>query len=295
MGIFAGRNIAAGNYNVALGPFALRGYTSYIQTGELSFNVAIGLNALGVAQYSLNTIAIGPGVMEGAKNSIYNIALGQWAGFNMDGGQFNTLIGNGAGNLLTNGSRNVVIGGNNNFLYSNPSLIGSDSDNVFIGDSVGGERGGGNKNTIIGNFAAANVISGGRMRGERNIIIGYRAGSTDYYTSSSIVIGSNVAPVDSNGSGQLNIGNVIYGTGLYVGTDDNSVNTPATSSRVGFGVQSPTAILDLRASTTAEAVLRLRVGPAPTNPNDGDIWLESNTDTGLKIRINGVTKTINLV
>ena len=29
-------------------------------------------------------------------------------------------------------------------------------------------------------------------------------------------------------------------------------------------------------------------------PNDGDVWLESNTNTGLKIRINGVTKTINL-
>ena len=29
-------------------------------------------------------------------------------------------------------------------------------------------------------------------------------------------------------------------------------------------------------------------------PTDGDVWLESNTNTGLKIRINGVTKTINL-
>lgn len=29
-------------------------------------------------------------------------------------------------------------------------------------------------------------------------------------------------------------------------------------------------------------------------PTDGDVWLESNTNTGLKIRINGITKTINL-
>jgi hypothetical protein len=32
---------------------------------------------------------------------------------------------------------------------------------------------------------------------------------------------------------------------------------------------------------------------APTTPNDGDIWFESNTDTGLKIRV-GITKTITL-
>jgi hypothetical protein len=39
--------------------------------------------------------------------------------------------------------------------------------------------------------------------------------------------------------------------------------------------------------------MRLGVGVAPT-PNDGDVWLESNTNTGLKIRISGVTKTITL-
>ena len=40
--------------------------------------------------------------------------------------------------------------------------------------------------------------------------------------------------------------------------------------------------------------MRLEVGPAPSAPNDGDIWLESNTDTGLKIRIGGLTKTITI-
>jgi hypothetical protein len=48
------------------------------------------------------------------------------------------------------------------------------------------------------------------------------------------------------------------------------------------------------ASTTAAALMRLRLGVAPTAPNDGDIWLESNTTTGLKIRIAGVTRTITI-
>jgi hypothetical protein len=33
---------------------------------------------------------------------------------------------------------------------------------------------------------------------------------------------------------------------------------------------------------------------ANPTPSDGDIWLASNTDTGLKVRINGVTKTVGL-
>jgi hypothetical protein len=40
--------------------------------------------------------------------------------------------------------------------------------------------------------------------------------------------------------------------------------------------------------------MRLRVGSAPTTPNDGDIWWESNTTTGLKMRVNGVTRTITM-
>lgn len=41
------------------------------------------------------------------------------------------------------------------------------------------------------------------------------------------------------------------------------------------------------------SVLKLQITSNP-NPNDGDLWLEENSDTGLKIRINGVTKTISL-
>jgi hypothetical protein len=33
---------------------------------------------------------------------------------------------------------------------------------------------------------------------------------------------------------------------------------------------------------------------ANSSPQDGDLWREDNTNTGLKIRINGVTKTITV-
>jgi hypothetical protein len=40
--------------------------------------------------------------------------------------------------------------------------------------------------------------------------------------------------------------------------------------------------------------MNLPTSTAPTSPADGDIWREDNTNTGLKIRVNGVTKTVTL-
>ena len=51
----------------------------------------------------------------------------------------------------------------------------------------------------------------------------------------------------------------------------------------------PTATLDVAASTTAQASLRIRSGTAPTSPNDGDIWFDG---TDLKIRVSGATYTL---
>ncbi len=71
--------------------------------------------------------------------------------------------------------------------------------------------------------------------------------------------------------------------------------TITTTGKTGLGVAASTAAwAKLAASTTSVAQLNLATGSAPSAPNDGDIWLESNTNTGLKIRINGVTKTITL-
>jgi hypothetical protein len=41
-------------------------------------------------------------------------------------------------------------------------------------------------------------------------------------------------------------------------------------------------------------VLNFSVTAAPSSPRDGDMWRQDNTNTGLKIRIAGVTKTITV-
>jgi hypothetical protein len=94
-------------------------------------------------------------------------------------------------------------------------------------------------------------------------------------------------------------GIVRYAPGIFVSLSSNGTHRVMTSAfnstKLGIGVATPTAAVDFRASTTTSAIMRLRVGLPPTSPNDGDVWLESNTNTGLKIRINGVTKTISVL
>lgn len=71
---------------------------------------------------------------------------------------------------------------------------------------------------------------------------------------------------------------------------------PAASEKLYIGaITGSSAKVNFCPSTTAMAALRLDVGVAPTSPVDGDIWREDNTNTGLKIRVNGVTKTIVLI
>jgi hypothetical protein len=71
----------------------------------------------------------------------------------------------------------------------------------------------------------------------------------------------------------------------------DSVRFSSTGLFIGSAT-TPTAILDISASVTARASLRIRSGTAPTTPNDGDIWFDG---TDLKMRIGGVTKTFTLI
>jgi hypothetical protein len=84
-------------------------------------------------------------------------------------------------------------------------------------------------------------------------------------------------------------------TTAFALTVTGSEGTKITSTNgvsIGTSTFISTSILDIGASTTAKASLRIRTGVAPTTPNDGDIWQDG---TDIKIRIGGVTKTFTLV
>ncbi len=64
---------------------------------------------------------------------------------------------------------------------------------------------------------------------------------------------------------------------LFMGGDTSGARLAIKSNgNIGVGVLNPLAILDIGASTTARASMRLPIGVAPTAPNDGDIYRDSS-------------------
>ena len=74
------------------------------------------------------------------------------------------------------------------------------------------------------------------------------------------------------------------------GASSPSMMLQSSTGYIGIGT-TPGAAVDIAASTTSRASLRIRSGTAPTSPNDGDIWFDG---TNYKCRIGGVTKTFTV-
>ena len=110
-----------------------------------------------------------------------------------------------------------------------------------------------------------------------------------------------IVPSDLPGSGAWEVtdGDLtiegVFTNSLYLGVGTfDTIGIEAVSS---VNIQAPLVSiynLSLPASISSRPSLHIDVGTTPSSPADGDMWLESNTNTGLKIRINGVTKTITL-
>ena len=115
---------------------------------------------------------------------------------------------------------------------------------------------------------------------------------------------TNAAPnagiqLQTNAVGNWSLANYIPGGGTNASfvfyndrTATDSLFINGDTNNVGIRTNAPTARLDVPASVTTAASLRIRSGTAPTTPNDGDIWFDG---TDIKMRIGGVTKTFTLI
>jgi hypothetical protein len=179
-----------------------------------------------------------------------------------------------------------------NFIGNNAGIQANDALNSnFIGNTSGGYSINNRASNFIG-FNTGFQSSGNTYSNFIGFRVGY--GMTNANTNpNNIIIGTNIS-LPNNTVNSLNLGGVLFGTGTYGTVTGNPLTGATTSGKIGVGVSTPTANLDIAPSTTLSALMRLRVGSAPTAPNDGDVWLESNTLTGLKIRLSGITRTITI-
>ncbi len=246
-GLGALLNNTTGSYNNAVGGYALQRNTSGVD------NTAIGASALSFNNTGSDNTAIGFNALFNATSSNSNTAVGSASLYYNTSGGFNTAMGQYALQTNVTGANNVAIGysalGNNNSSTSSvavgtqagkggsgayhnqgSALLGYQAGNSFINGS--------DYNTIIGYQTGYGVTSGAD-----NVLIGASIHSSSYSQittgSQNISIGYDIAVPSPTTNGQLNIGNIIYGTG------NTGTQSTVSSGNIGIGTTTPWAKLSI--------------------------------------------------
>jgi Chaperone of endosialidase/Domain of unknown function (DUF5011) len=215
---------AGANYNTAVGDYSLYGITSGSNDTALGASalnavtsggadVAVGVNSGHNLTTGSNNVTIGVSSMYGASQSTSTVSVGYQAG---------------AGN------------------YSNYSNQGSTAIGTNAGYSF---QTGSDYNTLLGYQAGYKITTG-----NNNIWVGSATSSTAVANlttgSQNILIGNNISLPSATASGQLNIGNILYGTGI------TGTGSTLSTGNIGIGTTNPYSRLqvtgpDSGASTTA--------------------------------------------
>lgn len=151
-------------------------------------------------------------------------AIGYLAGEDLTSGINNTAVGAQAIPLITTGSSNAAFGfqagDNANAAASNDTFIGYESDDGAASGAI-------TSTTIVGSTAGAS------NSGNQNTYIGSQAGVGGTTGSQNVTLGYDGALPVAAGSGQLNIQNIIYGTG------NTGTGVTLSTGNIGIGTTTP--------------------------------------------------------
>ncbi len=164
--------------------------------------------------------------------------------------------------------------------------VATGADNTAVGNQAGSVATTAAALSLFGYTTGNDITTGGY-----NTLIGFNTGRGITTGEKNTIVGASVTGLSAALSN-----NVILADG------DGNIRAQADSSgnwniggTFGAGVAASTAAwIKIAAGTTAKAQMNLPTSSAPTSPVDGDVWREDNTNTGLKIRINGTTKTVTV-
>lgn len=245
------------------------------------------------------TVNSSPALFVSTTDTYTGYRAGEGALLGTYGGGENTFYGGSVG-VAPTGSKNVAMGVS--------VVVGSSDSSVLIGHAAGGVGAfyqnsivmgrnasfwntsayncaiiGGAKGTAA--YAASNVVSVGPealnaiTTGAGNLVILGSFAARNLTTSSgSIVLGSYVDLPSATTSGQLNIGNVIYGLGMY-GISASS-STPTSSGSIGIGKNTTgVARLELAAGTTSIAPFKFFAGSNKTTAAAGEMEFDGTDVT----------------
>jgi hypothetical protein len=219
--IRGGNTTGTGNNNVAVGSGALASFTTGFQ------NFALGTQVLENLTTGLNNVGIGRQALRGITTSANNVGIGSealWTEF--VSGDNNVGIGTRALGWKRLGGSDVGIG----FRAGHYSRTGSF--NTFIGNETGPQ-------------AAVDSLSG-----SNNTIVGGRSAQAMFGAASgNLVLGDQLALPTLNGSNQVVIKNLIFGTGA-----SGTGTTIQAASRVGVKVAAPVRGLHVNAVIRSDSL-----------------------------------------
>ncbi|MBP1638689.1 MAG: hypothetical protein H6Q17_272, partial [Bacteroidetes bacterium] len=197
--------------------------------------------------------------------------------------QTNNLVATGQGAANGGGSNSIVLGSNagGGVGLDNAIVLGTDAGfnlgegigTICIGSGAGKNRNAINKSVFIGWDAGkgrdANPQS---VAGEHSIMIGPCVGKESDLGNDNIVIGNCVTLPDGS-SNRMNLGGVLFGTGLYAGDFSNTDSptpsaSPADNGKIGIGTNAPAYTLDVNgiANVADKLYVTNNVGIGTTSP-----------------------------
>ena len=296
-----GTGISESDYNVAIG-YNASGYDYGAAVGYNASGISNGA-ALGVYAYGAS---YGAAVGSYASGSSYGAALGVAAygysygaavGSNAQGYTYGAAVGSNA-----QGHTYGAAVGSNAQGYFSGAAVGYGASGSYYGAALGAYAKGMRYGAALGYQAGYNIdteanrynvlvgaYSGYQLTtGIGNIIIGYQSGYDDTYSpttgSKNILIGFQTGTPDNNTSNFLNIGNLIFATGVNTAT-----GTAISEGNVGIGTTGPANKLDVSGSgrfydqtpTTGVTTLTIRAGAGQaTSPL---FQWQDNSGTGLGV------------
>ncbi|MFA6094858.1 MAG: tail fiber domain-containing protein [Candidatus Paceibacterota bacterium] len=191
----------------------------------------------------------------GAVNSSNSNFFGQYAGDEATAAPYSNFFGYYAGDLATSASSSNFFG------YQAGTEASSASHSNFFGTNAGYRATMARESIFLGSYSGYNDAVNNTVNNGTSIAIGKYSGTGGF--SNSIAIGHGVI---NSAATQLNIGNVLYATGIYNSNTQSSA--PLSGGNVGIGTTTPGSKLDVYGGG-------LNITSDSTNG-----WLTLNTTSG---------------
>jgi|GEM_PF-2187335 len=224
---FLGRDAGSGAFNAIQSNFfgSSAGNGATYANDSNFFGVSTGQNATNA--YSSNFFGYQSGY--GAVNAFESNFFGVEAGKNAVEADESNFLGSEAGSSATNASYSNFLGSEAGYQATNASYAN------FLGSYAGYQATNAVNSIFIGSNAGSNDTVNNTTNGGTSIAIGQYSGTGGF--SDSIALGHGVI---NSATRQLNIGNVLYATGIYA---SNTQSASPTNGMFGIGTSTPSSRL----------------------------------------------------